>query len=434
MSSSRLESPQILEVDVDYDAHFQRAWEVAQTIWDVEEDERRKLCLQSDDAELPQIGHLFDGPLSPLTSSPSDDSAFDSPLSSLHSSPSTQGVSLPPEPSARIPADIPTHVEPLSVPHRSTNATSHHTPGTTSQPSPKKRKRRDNWSQEKIDQEKRKLKAKKQKKKAEGTAPPRKRSQSQRDKKKARREREKEARYTEGEGPNPMDYNLPKHAFNKWGKPEEVTVDYAMEDATAAKGAYVGVNRPVDVVSGGDRYTLEGELAKGRQLVEWDGVYVLVVPSVICFHANPYFSCSTPTALVDKKRRMLSILAGHPNDPMWQQDVVKPAATLFDEIRIKGDSCDGWSTKQQDARRGDFISLTSGVSYGGGQQVRRYPLAAHAVADTPFLPSGREISSTNGRGKFRSLETSYGVSLSDEWLGLRTVCIFFVRLPRFDFN
>lgn len=78
---------------------------------------------------------------------------------------------------------------------------------------------------------------------------------------------------------------------------------------------------------------------------------------------------STPRAIIDKKRRVLGILAGHADDPNWQRDVVEPASALLEQIRQEGDASGAWSQKQHDARRGDFISLTTGVSYGGGQQV-----------------------------------------------------------------
>lgn len=51
------------------------------------------------------------------------------------------------------------------------------------------------------------------------------------------------------------------------------------------------------------------------------------------------------------------------------EDVIQPASDLFEQTRLEGDACDAWSEKQWDARRGDFISITTGVSYGGGQEV-----------------------------------------------------------------
>lgn len=81
--------------------------------------------------------------------------------------------------------------------------------------------------------------------------------------------------------------------------------------------------------------------------------------------------CSrTPHTLIDQKKRMLCMLVGRPSDPNWMSDVVEPAAQMLDDIRLEGDAMGAWSAKQLNARRGDFVSITSGVSYGGGQQVR----------------------------------------------------------------
>lgn len=216
---------------------------------------------------------------------------------------------------------------------------------------------------------------------------------------------EREERYGRGEVPKPAEYRLPKRALEKWGQPEEVKTDYVMEGATAAKGAYVGINRPVDSVSGSDCYTLEGELAKGRKLVRWDGVYVSFPFCLVFPSADSYFYPSSPTTLIDKKRRMLAMLVGHPKDGRWMEDVIEPVEKMFDEIRVKGDSSNGWSTKQQDARRGDFVSLTTGVSYGGGQQVRSlfsfallWPWLIHLL----YVPSDQETLSMKGYGRSHS--------------------------------
>lgn len=143
-------------------------------------------------------------------------------------------------------------------------------PGTT------KRKRREGWTDDKIAREKQRQKARKQRLKQEGKAPPRKKKTPEqkalkKERKKARKAAEKEA--VPG-GSVPADYSLPKKALKRWGKPVPLETTYAMEGASAAKGAYVGKNRPVDAESGKDSYTLEGEIAKGRRLIEWDGRYV----------------------------------------------------------------------------------------------------------------------------------------------------------------
>ncbi|EIM90993.1 uncharacterized protein STEHIDRAFT_49802, partial [Stereum hirsutum FP-91666 SS1] len=72
--------------------------------------------------------------------------------------------------------------------------------------------------------------------------------------------------------------------------------------------------------------------------------------------------------IIDPHRRLLGVLGGHPDDPNWHRDVLEPATALLEQTRLDGDAMDAWTEKQHDARRGDFVSLTAGVSYGGGQQ------------------------------------------------------------------
>lgn len=81
------------------------------------------------------------------------------------------------------------------------------------------------------------------------------------------------------------------------------------------------------------------------------------------------FFHSTPHAIIDQRRRILGVLAGHADDPNWQRDIAEPAAALLEQTRLEGDTLDAWTDKQYDTWRGEFMSVTAGVSYGGGQQV-----------------------------------------------------------------
>ena len=45
------------------------------------------------------------------------------------------------------------------------------------------------------------------------------------------------------------------------------------ESLSAASGAYVGQNRPVDETTTEDDYTLEKALAMGCKHILWDGMY-----------------------------------------------------------------------------------------------------------------------------------------------------------------
>lgn len=82
---------------------------------------------------------------------------------------------------------------------------------------------------------------------------------------------------------------------------------------------------------------------RGFKLIEWDG--------------------ETPTALVDKNGRLIVLLAGRPrNDPTWLRDVEDAASSLASvekEFRRRGE---GFYH-----RRGRYVYLGTGVSFGGGQ-------------------------------------------------------------------
>lgn len=90
-------------------------------------------------------------------------------------------------------------------------------------------------------------------------------------------------------------------------------------------------------------------------------------------------SCSTTRPLVDKFKRIIGVLLGRPkNDPTWEVQVTKGLADAMDEVRREGDAMGkkgAWTKKQREDRRlgGQFITLTTGVSYGGGQRVRISP-------------------------------------------------------------
>lgn len=370
-----------IEVEVDFEAHFDRAWDAAQELWDAEERERRRTAGVPDNTAQPDYlyGALSDCSTSPPHSLRPPSSPLGSPLPSPSplAGPSDACASLlppqsipPPSPSRSdciFGSDLSsTSSRPASQsPSSDSDANSEVEPGTS-----KRKRRREGWSPDKMAKEKARLKNKEKRQKAEGKSRPRKRSLAQKEKKRMKKQAAKEAAEEAGEGPMPTDYRLPKKALNRWGSPEPVETAYKMENATAAAGAYVGKNRPVDAESGADSYTLEGEIAKGRKYVPWDGMCVF--PLLLINYPLSLVSRipSTPHSLVDKQGRILGMMAGRPDDPNWMQHVADLAAQQLEEIRVEGDAANAWSAKQRDARRGDFVSITTGVSYGGGQLVR----------------------------------------------------------------
>lgn len=292
MSEDQLLSPPVLlppasviECDIDYEAHFARAWDVSEAIWVAEELERRQRAAATATCDGPRASDATTDPPATTAPSPAPSYIFSDNLSS----------SSPPSPtSAAIDEPIPHHDDPSPHPDQPAFTTSECPPDSSSRASyfdgselsecdsvpiegSRKRRRRDGWSAEKLARERERNKAKKAKRKAAGNLPPRKKSDAQKARKKEKRAEEMARRLSDGEydGPTPAGYRLPKNALRTWGIPIEVPVDYEMENASAADGAYVGINRPVDRRWGTDDYTLEGEMRKGRTVLKWDGVYVV---------------------------------------------------------------------------------------------------------------------------------------------------------------
>ena len=69
----------------------------------------------------------------------------------------------------------------------------------------------------------------------------------------------------------------------------------------------------------------------------------------------------TPTAITDQHDRIVTMLAGRPQDDDWDDVHAQMSAHLED--------AGGEVQCPRKERRGDFISLSTGVSYGGGQTV-----------------------------------------------------------------
>ena len=68
-----------------------------------------------------------------------------------------------------------------------------------------------------------------------------------------------------------------------------------------------------------------------------------------------------PTAIVDKQDRVMTILAGRLTDQGWN-NIHARMSTLLEEAGCKIQP----TCKEQ---RGNFVSLSTGIFYGGGQVV-----------------------------------------------------------------
>ena len=69
--------------------------------------------------------------------------------------------------------------------------------------------------------------------------------------------------------------------------------------------------------------------------------------------------------MVDKEGRILIMLAGSPKDEADWKNACARCAALLEETR-------GSYVEAKDAnkRRGDYASVSAGISFGGGQKVR----------------------------------------------------------------
>ncbi|KAH0826842.1 hypothetical protein J3R83DRAFT_4373 [Lanmaoa asiatica] len=131
--------------------------------------------------------------------------------------------------------------------------------------------------------------------------------------------------------------SLPRSSNSKkYRDIDSISVDFNADGLPAAKGAFVSQRQVCDT---SHERTLGELVASGFKVVEWDG--------------------RTPTAIVDQEDRIMTILAGRPQGQDWDQVHLQMGVIL----EQAGSNVQG-SHKE---RRGSFVSLSTGVSYGGGQ-------------------------------------------------------------------
>lgn len=77
--------------------------------------------------------------------------------------------------------------------------------------------------------------------------------------------------------------------------------------------------------------------------------------------------------VLDREERIVAVLVGQPEDPCWG-DVANAAAELMQKVEHLGISMDLFTEKSLYHRRGEFLAIPAGVSFGGGQTVWPQPL------------------------------------------------------------
>jgi hypothetical protein len=79
-------------------------------------------------------------------------------------------------------------------------------------------------------------------------------------------------------------------------------------------------------------------------------------------------ACSSPKLILDVHGRIIAILLGRPEDPAWD-DVIRDAVEAMRRARRAGRASGAFRPKDEVHRRGHFLALSCGVSFGGGQKV-----------------------------------------------------------------
>ena len=92
----------------------------------------------------------------------------------------------------------------------------------------------------------------------------------------------------------------------------------------------------------------------------------------------------TSHALVDKNGRVFGLLAAMPNDPTWQ-DTIRECIELLRAAREK------LKFGNRQDRRGPFLTIAFGISYGGGQTVS--PNTGERLSSANFTPATRQPAS-----------------------------------------
>ncbi|KAJ7616999.1 hypothetical protein DFH06DRAFT_1012646 [Mycena polygramma] len=91
-------------------------------------------------------------------------------------------------------------------------------------------------------------------------------------------------------------------------------------------------------------------------------MYILFCAS---FFPRSDVSLRDPKLILDCEGRIIAILLGKPDDPEWDE-VVKGAAEALREARRAAQRHKAWFRRAH--RRGWYLAITAGVSFGGGQR------------------------------------------------------------------
>ncbi|KAJ7918273.1 hypothetical protein B0H13DRAFT_1607577, partial [Mycena leptocephala] len=99
-----------------------------------------------------------------------------------------------------------------------------------------------------------------------------------------------------------------------------------------------------------------------------------------------------PFSQSDDKGRIIAVLLGTPDDPEWPE-VIKDAIKELLRARRRAKQYGSWNPGSTFHRRGWYLPLTCGVSFGGGQIVSPAPPHPHSMLTA--VCSDQETSFTN---------------------------------------
>ena len=76
--------------------------------------------------------------------------------------------------------------------------------------------------------------------------------------------------------------------------------------------------------------------------------------------------------ILDKRDRIIAVMVGRPDDPQWGC-VIDAAAEVLRDVERCGADMELFTGESRHHRRGVFLAIPAGVSFGGGQTVRPQP-------------------------------------------------------------
>src|SRR5277367_5035706 len=81
-------------------------------------------------------------------------------------------------------------------------------------------------------------------------------------------------------------------------------------------------------------------------------------------------SSSHTRFLTDSSDRIMVVLVGRPKDPTWDE-VVAAASAAMECVQKAGQKLGSFREKDLSHRRGEFVALAAGISFGRGQMACR---------------------------------------------------------------